>query len=388
MPANTVSGVVPERTVFAARAGAAGTSAWEASAAPQNPSRFRTPPRTPLDARSRALDGLVRAARLGTPRRIASSLALVPAPPTPRLPRIGRRRPRKVLAGPEVAGKCPFEGLNSRILGSRARIKDEAQASRLLSRLARLGLVANMREPRRRGDVKAWELTPEGAELAQAIATTPPTPPPSVALELMRASGRRRSERDVSVLMIIGAEPGLGNNDIARRVGIADKHVASKLLARLTRPGLIENARTGGRYNVWQLTPAGEQLERAIWNETPEHEQRILALGLRDRGGRLNHRVVSVLQVIGAEPELSNNEIAQRVGIQAKGHASTLLARLACFGLIENTRTDGRENAWSLTPSGVELVNTIPCSSPLSTFSNPVTQHSRGYVPSVLQEER
>lgn len=76
----------------------------------------------------------------------------------------------------------------------------------------------------------------------------------------------------------------------------------------------------------------------------------------------LNGRVVSVLKVIGAEPELSDNEIAERVGIEGKGHASTLLSRLARFGLIENLVLDPAPfgaNAWQLTSSGVELADAI-----------------------------
>jgi DNA-binding MarR family transcriptional regulator len=77
------------------------------------------------------------------------------------------------------------------------------------------------------------------------------------------------------------------------------------------------------------------------------------------RGGRLNHRVVSVLRVIAANPGLSNNDTALRVGIEGKGDASALLTRLARFGLIENTRTRGRENEWQLTPAGKELETAI-----------------------------
>jgi DNA-binding MarR family transcriptional regulator len=254
-------------------------------------------------------------------------------------------------------------GLNSRELASRGGVKDEGQMSRLLSRLEHLGLIENTREAQRRGDVKAWQLTIAPEDLQAAISYEPPAPPHSVALDLMRASGRRLSERDVSVLRVIGAEPGLSNNDVAARVGISDENTMSQLLARLARRELVENTRTGGRYNAWRLTPAGEEIERAIWEETPPALQRQHALHLlRDRGGRLNHRVVSVLRVIGAEPELSNNEVAQRVGIEAKGHACTLLARLARFGLIENLVVDPlpfEANAWRLTPSGIELATTI-----------------------------
>ena len=76
---------------------------------------------------------------------------------------------------------------------------------------------------------------------------------------------------------------------------------------------------------------------------------------LKDRGGRLNHRAVAVLSMIGTEPGLSNNEIALRAGIRGRGDTSTLLSRLAGFGLIKNTRTRGRENAWRLTATGKEL---------------------------------
>ena len=50
------------------------------------------------------------------------------------------------------------------------------------------------------------------------------------------------------------------------------------------------------------------------------------------------------------------------MGIEVKGHASTLLARLARFGLIENLMVDPlpfEANAWQLTPSGIALVTAI-----------------------------
>ena len=146
----------------------------------------------------------------------------------------------------------------------------------------------------------------------------------------MWQSGGRLSDDAVSVLRVSAAEPGLSNNEIALRVGISDQNSMSQLLARLARRGLIENTRTQGRYNVWQLTAAGIELESAIRQETPAPVARRIALDLlKNRGGRLNHRTVSVLRVIGAEPGLSNDEIALRVGIKGKGDTSTLLARLA-----------------------------------------------------------
>ena len=283
---------------------------------------------------------------------------------------------------PEFAGRLDDRAvLMLRVIGDQrwlrsgevaegARVEDESQAGRLLDSLVDLGLAVSEREAQQRGTPKVWRLTRAGEQLDRAIGRETPAPPRSVALELMWESGGRLSDTAVSVLRVIGSEPGLSNNDIAARVEVNDEKSMSQFLARLARRGLIENMRTGGRRNVWQLSISGESLERAVWQETPPAVQRTLALHLlRDCGGRLNHRVVSVLRVIGAEPELSNNEIAERVGIEGKGHASTLLARLARFGLIENLVVEPapfQANAWQLTPSGKEIETAIR-----DDYSNP-----------------
>jgi DNA-binding IclR family transcriptional regulator len=273
---------------------------------------------------------------------------------------VGRVDDRAVLLL-SVIGDQPW--LRSAEVAERAGLDDGADAARLLESLVDLGLAASAREARQRGTPKVWWLTPAGEQLHHAIGRDTPARPRSVALELMWKSGGRLSDTAIAVLRVVGAEPQLANNDIALRVGIADQNSTSQLLARLARRDLVENTRNGGRYNSWQLTAAGERLERAIWHETPPAVQREHALHyLRDRGGRLNHRVVSVLRVIAAEPDLSNAEIAERVGIEAKGHASTLLARLARFGLIENLVGDPvpfEANAWRLTTTGSELAAAV-----------------------------
>jgi DNA-binding MarR family transcriptional regulator len=296
-------------------------------------------------------------------RELARFVEVTPTPLKPGLALealrdAGGRLNHRAVSVLTVIGSEP--GLNSRELASRDGVKDEGQMSRLLSRLERLGLIENTRDPQRRGDVKAWQLTIALDELEAAISYEPPAPPHSVAFDLMRASGGRLKDRAISVLRVIGSEPNLSNNQVAVRVGLTDENRTSQLLARLARRGLLENTRTGGRENVWRLTPSGDELERAIWHETPSAVQRSLALNmLQVRGGRLNHRVVSVLRVIAANPGLSNNDIALRVGIEGKGDASTLLTRLVRFGLIENTRTRGRENEWRLIPAGKELERAI-----------------------------
>ncbi|HTA37051.1 MAG TPA: hypothetical protein VK761_10075 [Solirubrobacteraceae bacterium] len=242
--------------------------------------------------------------------------------------------------------------------GARAELPRHASAARLLQSLAELELARGELETHGRGTPKAWSLTDAGERLQATLSGQHPAPR-SVATDLMHASGGRLSDTLISVLRVVGSEPGLSNTEIAARVGISEENSTSQLLARLARRGLIGNARAGGRENVWQLTRTGERLERAIWAETPPAEQRRLALDfLRERGGRLNHRVVSVLRAIAAHPGQSNAEIAEAIRIKAKGHTSTLLSRLARFGLIENLVIDPapfEPNAWALTPSGAEL---------------------------------
>jgi DNA-binding MarR family transcriptional regulator len=256
-----------------------------------------------------------------------------------------------------VIGDQPW--LRTSEVAERAGVEDEAQPARLLESLVDRGLAVSERAPHQKGTPKVWRLTPAGEALDSAIPRDTPAPSRSVALHLMHHSGGRLNDNATAVLRVIGAEPGVSNNDIAGRVGITDENTMSQQLARLAKRELVKNARTGGKFNVWHLTPAGEKLERAIWSETPPAEQHRLALDLvRDRGGRLNHRVVAVLRAIGAEPELSNKEIAERVSIKDKGTASELLTRLARFGLITNLVLDPlpfEPNAWRLTATGVEL---------------------------------
>ncbi len=253
--------------------------------------------------------------------------------------------------------------LTSSELAARAGVKDPAQMSRLLALLQKLGLVDSVPEPHRKGTPKVWRITDSGRELDNMIGREAPAPAPNSALDLMWQSGGRLSEPAIRVLRVAAAEPGLSNGAIAERVGIADANSMSQQLARLARRGLIENARNGGRENVWLLTAAGTTLASAIRQEPPVLVSRPVAFELlREAGGRLNHRVVSVLGAIGAEPGLSNLEIAERVGVGSKGHASVLLARLARFGLIENEVRDPapfQANAWRLTTSGRQLQRTL-----------------------------
>ncbi len=266
------------------------------------------------------------------------------------------RLDHRAVCALRVIGDRPW--LTSREVAARAAV-DPARISRLLELLAELGLVESVREAHRKGAPKAWLITDRGRRLDQGIGRQTPAPARSAALDLMWRSGGRLSEPAVRALRAIAAQPGLSNSEIAQRARIADANSISQLLARLARRGLIENARKRGRRNAWTLTAAGAELEQAIRREASAKVPRSVAFDvLRGRGGRMNHRVASVLSAIGAEPGLSNAEIAERVGVESKAHASSLLSRLASFGLIENQAPDRapfKANAWRLTASGRNL---------------------------------
>jgi AcrR family transcriptional regulator/DNA-binding MarR family transcriptional regulator len=76
----------------------------------------------------------------------------------------------------------------------------------------------------------------------------------------------RLTYRTVRVLMVIGAQPGASNREVAEGSGIVDQGQISKLLNRLAKLNLIENLGDGqerGAANAWHLTPRGAQVERA-----------------------------------------------------------------------------------------------------------------------------
>ena len=261
-----------------------------------------------------------------------------------------------------AVGEQPW--LSGSELAARAGVKGPTQISRLLALLAGLGLVESVRDQHRKGSPRVWQITDSGRELDEVIGRGAPAPARSLALDLMWQSGGRLSDPAVRVLHAIAAESGLSNGAIAERLGIVDANSMSQLLARIARRGLVENVRNGGRENVWVLTVAGTKLESAVRQEQPAPpvSRTIASDLLNEAGGRLNHRVVSVLSAIAAEPGLSNLEVAERVGVESKAHASRLLARLARFGLIENQVPDVapfEANAWQLTAGGRQLDATL-----------------------------
>jgi AcrR family transcriptional regulator len=83
----------------------------------------------------------------------------------------------------------------------------------------------------------------------------------------LRDLGLRLTYRTVRVLLSVADKPGSSNREIGGLAGISDQGQMSKLLSRLERLGLIENAGLApgkGAPNAWALTEKGAQVARAM----------------------------------------------------------------------------------------------------------------------------
>ncbi len=77
----------------------------------------------------------------------------------------------------------------------------------------------------------------------------------------------RLTYRTMRVLMAVAADPGSSNRVVSEGAGISDQGQVSKLLARLQRAGLVENAESvaeHGAPNAWTLTERGWEVHGAI----------------------------------------------------------------------------------------------------------------------------
>jgi AcrR family transcriptional regulator len=93
---------------------------------------------------------------------------------------------------------------------------------------------------------------------------------PCVAVDPLKDLDMRLTYRTVRVLIAIATSPGSSNRSVGEAAGIADQGQISKLLARLTSLGLIENTGAGhqrGEANAWQLTAKGKDVEHTIRSE-------------------------------------------------------------------------------------------------------------------------
>lgn len=77
----------------------------------------------------------------------------------------------------------------------------------------------------------------------------------------------RLTYRTLMVLSAIATNPGASNRHVAEHAGIHDQGQISKLLARLTKLGLIHNTGQGqpnGEPNAWTLTHKGTAIQQAL----------------------------------------------------------------------------------------------------------------------------
>jgi AcrR family transcriptional regulator/DNA-binding MarR family transcriptional regulator len=85
---------------------------------------------------------------------------------------------------------------------------------------------------------------------------------------------------------------------------------------------------------------------------------------------RITYRTALVLRQISEQPGISNREVADQAGVSDQGQMSKLLSRLERFGLILNTgegHTKGEPNAWTLTPTGTRVAQSILATTPNRT---------------------
>ena len=120
-------------------------------------------------------------------------------------------------------------------------------------------------------------------EVARAARITARVPVPAVSGVSVGLQGdgdpllgvpMRLTFRTARVLDCVAERPGVSNRVVAEHAGVSDPGQISKLLARLERLGLIENASGGharGEANAWSLTAQGRRVTQSIrWHtQTP-----------------------------------------------------------------------------------------------------------------------
>lgn len=164
--------------------------------------------------------------------------------------------------------------------------RKEAKAARALPPLTAEGvvggvlsvlharLVAGGGEPLREltgplmGMVVLPYLGPAAAQKENAAPAPPRRPRERAASkDPLRDLQMRLTYRTVRVLLAIAESPGGSNREVGGAAGIDDQGQISKLLSRLERLGLIENAGAGqvrGSPNAWTLTERGVEVERLV----------------------------------------------------------------------------------------------------------------------------
>jgi hypothetical protein len=135
--------------------------------------RLREPNAAPLRKLAPALTGMVVLPYLGA----AAAQRELERPPPPRsaappeslrpLGRLPMRVTHRTICVLQAIGERP--GTSNRQAGLAAGIQDQGQASKLLRRLERIGLIANGQTDGRRGSPNSWTLTGQGAALLRGV---------------------------------------------------------------------------------------------------------------------------------------------------------------------------------------------------------------------------
>ena len=99
------------------------------------------------------------------PARVARKLKR--SPRSNPLGALGTRLTYRTIRVLEVVAKRA--GASNREIAERAGVADQGQISKLLIRLASLGLIENVTESPGRGIANAWRITPKGEEIRHAV---------------------------------------------------------------------------------------------------------------------------------------------------------------------------------------------------------------------------
>ena len=197
---------------------------------------------------------------------------------------------RTQMALAAVAGR---PGLNNNEVSEIIGLPDKSQISRMMKRLCDQGLVENAMAHTKR-QVRAWRLTADGEAVIDAHRVLKQAQRKTArGGKLVPARSGRRGQHisqaratvrmtalTREVLTVVAELGGLthnpSNREIAQAAGVKDEGQISKLLARLERHGLLENASAhAGLGNAWQLTLRGEEtLSASRPLNTPIEENR------------------------------------------------------------------------------------------------------------------
>lgn len=108
------------------------------------------------------------------------------------------------------------------------------------------------------------------AEISRAAPTAVSPSPRANGDNPLKELQMRLTYRTARVLSAIGANPGSSNRRLADIAEVSDQGQISKLLARLEKLGLVENAGSGathGEPNAWRLTARGRDVQDVLMTQ-------------------------------------------------------------------------------------------------------------------------